>query len=282
LKYEDLDVDIRDVQKVQIEILLEFDRICKKNNIKYQLFAGTLLGAIRHKGFIPWDDDIDVCMLRKDYNKFIEACKEDLDEKYFLQTYETDPDYILQYAKIRKNNTLFIEQSTSECQMHHGIYIDIFPLDNIMANTLLGRLQLMLMYILGRINLSRVKMLCMNAKKPVERRLSIVFHYILKIIPKAWTDKLLTKIACIFEGKDTKYIANLTNGVTKEILTRFTMEKDSFYDTIEWEFEGHMFPVPKNYREVLTRNFGDYMKLPPEEERYPHHGIIKIDFGVKS
>ena len=75
MKYRECDVDIRDVQKVQLEMLIELDRICRKNDIVYQLFAGTLLGAIRHKGFIPWDDDIDVCMLRKDYEKFIECCK---------------------------------------------------------------------------------------------------------------------------------------------------------------------------------------------------------------
>src|SRR5690606_2891856 len=154
---------------VQLEILIEFDRICKKNNIKYQLFAGTLLGAVRHKGFIPWDDDIDVCLLRKDYNKFIQACKTDLDSRSFLQTYVTDKNCIIQFAKLRKNNTLFLESGISDCKTHHGIFIDIFPLDNVLPNTFCGKMQQKLLYIIGRINLSRVKKLCLNAKNPVER-----------------------------------------------------------------------------------------------------------------
>ena len=95
MEYGNFNINLKELQNIQMEILVEFDRICKKNNIKYQLFAGTLLGAIRHKGFIPWDDDIDVCMLRKDYIKFLNACESDLRENYFLQTFETDEQYIL-------------------------------------------------------------------------------------------------------------------------------------------------------------------------------------------
>ena len=101
MEYNELDVGIRDVQMIQLEILLEFDRICRKNNIKYQLFAGTLLGAVRHKGFIPWDDDIDVCLLRDDYEKFLDVCLRDLDPGFFLQTYETDEKCIGSMLKFR-------------------------------------------------------------------------------------------------------------------------------------------------------------------------------------
>lgn len=278
MKYNNLDVEIRDVQKLQLEILLEFDRICRKNNIKYQLFAGTLLGSVRHKGFIPWDDDIDVCLLRKDYNKFIKACRFDLDSKFFLQTYKTDKNYNAQFAKIRRNNTIFLENSTSECKIHHGIYIDVFPMDNILPDTFLGKLQQKLLYVIGRINLSRIKKLCLNAKNPIEKYISIVFHYILKIIPKHWTDELQTKIACIFQNKDTKYVSHLTNGVSKTTYTRYMMERDRFYDTIDGEFEGYIFPIPENYDSVLSRLFGDYMKFPPKDEQKPHHGIIEVNF----
>lgn len=122
MQYSILDVDLKDIQKVELEILLEPDRIYKSNNINYQLFSGTLLGAIRDNKFIPWDDDIDVCLLREDYNKFIKVCQRDLDEKYFLQTNKTDKDYIMQFAKIRKNNTVFMEKCTSESKIHQGIY----------------------------------------------------------------------------------------------------------------------------------------------------------------
>ena len=273
---------IRDIQKVQLEILLEFDRICKKNNVKYQLFAGTLLGAIRHKGFIPWDDDVDVCLLRKDYIRFIKRCKTDLNPKYFLQTYETDKNYIMQFAKIRKNNTKFVERGTSQCNIHQGIYIDIFPLDNILPDKFIGKVQQKLLYILGRINLSRVKMHCVYAKKPIEKYLSFIMHYLLKIVPKNWTDALQTKIACAFENKKTIFASHLTNGASYERYYRYMVEKDDYKNTIDVEFEGNKFPISRNYHKVLRNLFGDYMNLPPIEKRNSHHNIIFIDLGNDS
>ena len=122
---------LRKVQMVEVEILDEIDRICKKNNIKYFLVGGTLLGAVRHGGFIPWDDDIDLGMLREDYEKFIDICinSDELDKKYFMHSDETDSDYWLPFIKIRKNNTTFDEKVIKNCDTHKGIYVDIFPMD---------------------------------------------------------------------------------------------------------------------------------------------------------
>jgi lipopolysaccharide cholinephosphotransferase len=278
-KNKNYSISIKDIQKVQLEILLEFDRICKKNNIKYQLFAGTLLGAIRHKGFIPWDDDIDVCLLRKDYNRFISLCKLDLDSKYFLQTHETDRNYIMQFAKIRKNNTKFVERGTSKCNIHKGIYIDVFPMDNVIPDKFIGKVQQKILYIIGRINLSRVKTHCIYAKRPIEKYLSFIMHYLLKIVPKSWTDRLQTRIACMFENQETKYITHLTNGASYDRYIRYMVEKNDFENIIKVEFEGYKFPVPKNYHKILTNIFGNYKKLPPVDKRNSHHGIIHIDLG---
>ena len=97
---------LREIQLVQLQILTEFDRICKKNDINYQLFAGTLLGAVRHKGFIPWDDDVDVCMLRSEYDRFLEIAQQELDPDYFVQNTYTDPEYYNIFTRIRKNGTV--------------------------------------------------------------------------------------------------------------------------------------------------------------------------------
>jgi len=280
VKYYGTDINIEDVQKVQLEILIEFDRICRKNNIKYQLFAGTLLGAIRHKGFIPWDDDIDVCLLRIDYEKFIECCKIDLKSNYFLQYYDSDEKAILQFAKIRKNNTIFTNKTYQNTGMHNGIYIDVFPLDNVKPDSFKGKLQSKLFNLLYIINSSRMKNRAIYAKNRFNRAIRLMFCYILKIVPKKSIDKLIQKTLCMFENENTKYVNHLTNGASKQRLEKYLRKKNTFYNIEYAEFEGHMFPIPENYHEVLTRNFGNYMELPPEEKRYSHHGIIEVNFDT--
>jgi len=264
---------IKKLQNVMFEILLEFDRICKKNNIKYQLFAGTLLGSIRHKGFIPWDDDIDICLLRKEYNRFIEVCKTDLDSKYFLQTYETDKHWPRQFAKIRKNNTLLLEDSVSDYDIHHGIFIDVFPLDNVFPNTFIGKMQQKILFIMTKISLIRIKKICMNREGFMEKFLCLFIHPFSKIIPKYWLDLLQTKIAIMFQKQETEYVAHLTCG--KEVY----MNIKDVYDVIDGIFNDHIFPIPKNYDKVLTGIFGNYMKPPPIEERGSHN-FIKISFDT--
>jgi len=281
MKYKDLDFNIEDVQRVQLEILLEFHRICKENEIPYQLFAGTLLGSIRHKGFIPWDDDIDVCMLRKDYESFLECCKRDLSDDFFLQYWRTDKKAVLQFAKVRKNNTVFVNKTYQDSGMHNGIWIDIFPLDNVKPDALLGKLQPRLFDLLYILSSSKLKNRALNAKNRFNKTMRLFFYYALKPIPKRWLDMLCQKVLRMYENQETKYVNHLTNGASKKRLKKYLREKETFYKMIDGEFEGHLFPIPKNYDEVLRRNFGDYMKLPPEEERYPHHGIIEICLDTK-
>ncbi|NLJ57895.1 MAG: LicD family protein [Tissierellia bacterium] len=266
---------LRKVQLVQLEILNEFDRICKMNNLPYQLFSGSLLGAVRHKGFIPWDDDVDVCMLRKDYNRFLKICREELDESYFLQTHETDKEYIHSFARIRKNNTFALQHYYSNVDMHHGIFIDVFPLDNILPNTILGKLQYFAIYILRKLKFIKIKALHSNNiyKKIVER----ILYYLLKPFKMNTINKIETKIACMFENRNTKFSTCLTEG-EKDVYYRYIVENDEFYDIVQMEFEGHLFPAPRDYHKILTRNFNDYMSLPPIEERKPHHGIIEVNF----
>jgi len=274
--YDGMNVSIRDVQKIQIEILLEFDRICKKHNIKYQLFAGTLLGAIRHKGFIPWDDDIDVCLLRQDYNKFLEVCNTELDGKYFLQNYKTDRNSRLQFSKIRKNNTIFKMDMYKDINIHHGVFIDVFPLDNFEMETFLGRLHQKLVNILYSISWLRSRNSCYNAKSPIRKYIKLCIFYLLKLVPRYIYDRLLEKVISALNKKETKYVTHFTNGASLQRCYKYMMNKCDFYDIISGEFEGHLFPIPKNYDSVLRRLFGDYMEFPPKEQQKPHHNVIEI------
>lgn len=119
---------IKQVQAIELEILLEVDRICRKHRISYFLDSGTALGAVRHKGFIPWDDDIDIGMLRDDYERFLSVAQEEMGQDYFLQTYRTDGTPIM-FAKVRKTGTTFVEFRLRKFPINHGLFIDIFPYD---------------------------------------------------------------------------------------------------------------------------------------------------------
>jgi len=125
-----MDEMMEEIHKIQFEMALEVKRICQNHNIEYFLIAGTLLGAVRHKGFIPWDDDLDIGMLRIDYNKFISLAPIEMDKKYVLQTWDTDPGFALPSAKLRKSGTKYIERNSQKANIHNGIFIDIFPFDN--------------------------------------------------------------------------------------------------------------------------------------------------------
>lgn len=279
LKFPNLDIEIRDAQKVQLKILIDFDKFCKTHNIKYQLFSGTLIGAIRHNGFIPWDDDVDVCMLRSEYDRFLEISKEKLDKKYFVQNFDTDKNFQSQYSKIRLNNTRYVEYMVQDVDMHHGVFIDVFPYDNVKPTTLMGKVQRITLDKLKKINYCRVKRVNNSEKRAIWRGLKNLTYYILKLIPKSSMDRLIKKISIMFNNEDTEYVGELGISTRKDMYERFMLKKQVFYDSIDWEFEGYCFPIPRDYDYVLTRNYGDYMSLPEIDEQQPHHGIVEVDIA---
>lgn len=270
---------LKAVQAIELSILLKFDSICKKNNISYQLFSGTLLGAVRHKGFIPWDDDIDVCMLRTDYEQFLTcASPEELGDDYFLQTYKTDPASVVQFAKLRKNNTVFEPENEVSSSSHKGIYIDIFPLDNVKPDTKAGKKQYKDFNRLYSIVTSTVKSRVKATKSFPKKILRYCFYGMTRIIPKSYFDNKLQKVLKRFDNEETEYVNHLTNGTGGNRPKRFLLKKTVYCDMIELEFEGHMFPAPRAYDAILTQCYGDYMTLPPIEEQNPHHGIVRLEY----
>ena len=276
-----LDVTIRETQEVQLEILLAFDRICKTHNISYQLFAGTLIGAIRHKGFIPWDDDVDVCMLRSEYDKFTKIAQSELGDAYFLQNYTTDPAFQSQYSKIRKNHTLYVENLVQDVDMHQGIFIDVFPYDDVEPIRLSGRVQRRLIHRLKIINYCRVKRVNESEPNLVSRIAKKGTYYLLKAIPKRYLDRLITKVATWSNGKGATEVAELNISTSPSLYQKFKIDKEMFAHSIEWEFEGHYFPVPQAYDAILSKNYGDYLSLPPTHQQEPHHGIVEIAFDTR-
>ena len=265
--------DLKKVQLAQLDLLLEFDRICRLHNINYYLIGGSALGAVRHSGFIPWDEDIDVGMYSRDFEHFLEVCNRELNEEYFLQSFETDLAYTGQFAKIRVNNTTFLEVEPSDAnpKMHHGIFIDIFPLDNISDNNLFARFQYALVRFLVSVCLARNN----SPKNPFKRLLKKVYCIPLNsLFSKAKMDELCKKIASWYNEKGTKRVTNFFGryGFNRETLPIEWLGNPSYR-----EFEGHLFPLPERWHEYLTHLYGDYLELPPESQRGTHE-IFLVDF----
>lgn len=268
-QYNICQYDIKEVQKKLLEILIELDRICRKYQIKYSLEGGTLLGAIKYKGFVPWDDDIDIIMERKEYERFIKICKRELKEEFFLQNNRTVKHFPLNYTKIHMKRTLYMQESTGHLKIHHGLFIDIFPLDNIYRPTL--RLQIAL---IGALTSARcVKLNRIYKKKEVIRRnrIKIMIYRVLSLFPIWWINFSIDLMCKIFNIFNTKYVYEVCN----PNLYFKPLNRRIYQELTRLEFMGLKFMASKHYRSFLKSRFGDITKLPPKEKRLPSHKIIK-------
>lgn len=256
----------RQMQRVELDILIEVDRICKKHNIKYFLNAGTLLGAVRHKGFIPWDDDVDICMPLKDYRKFKKVCKKELSSKYFLQSFDTDLTSIW-YTKIRKNGTTAIESGYSDKPFHQGIWVDVFPLIGVKQDPR------WLKSIAKRAVFAKKLLTKKNNYIHEDKDLSAL-KKLHRIVP-LWLVRLFAKAVYITTFKNPEnYEFCYCLWAEKKFKAKYS--SSLFSNSCEVEFEGHLFPAPENCDEYLTIEYGDYMTPPPPEKRNGGSHTIEI------
>lgn len=257
-------VDIKELQTILLEILKEFDRICKKHEIKYMIFCGSAIGAVRHQGFIPWDDDLDVAMLRSDYEKFMEVAPKELSDKYHLQI-ELSEHWPMCFSKLRKNNTTFLEKyHPKDKQTHQGIYIDIFPIDNASNNAIFRKIQFYCSKIVYAKSLyERGYETNSKAKK--------IFMYICKMLPT----KPFHKIAKLSNNDKTQYVHSFLGCSAR--YNKGIFKRKWLTDSVLMEFEGYRFPVSSYYDELLTYMYGNYMQMPTEEEKEIKIHAILVD-----
>lgn len=270
--------EFRRMQLVGLEILTEVDRVCRKHNINYVIFCGTLLGAVRHKGYIPWDDDADIAMLREDYEKF-KAVLHDINPAIcFVQDHETDPEYRWGYTKVRRTGTSYIRLGQEHLKNKTGIFIDIFPMDDV-PNSIAGQIfQDFYCYCCRKILWSEVgKYQEKGIKKYFFRLIShinkdSVFKWINHYVKKSNNSTPNRVRNLLFPAIGKLYIHN-------PIKDRYGMPKEWFLERAEYEFEGHKFYGTKDYDAILKYTYGDYMTPPPIEKREQHAPVSSIDFG---
>ena len=268
--------ELRKMQLLELKILKEVKRICEKNNIKYFLIAGTLLGAVRHKGFIPWDDDVDIGMIRSEYDKFLEVCKTDLNSEFFLQTPETEKnnaDYGI--AHVRLNGTSMIQTFRKDSKTHNGFTIDIFPYDNLPENKLFQIFYARTFPLIKRVCAKRVGYSPRPPKFSHRVVLNTVYIFT-RLIPLSFLHKFMINYHIKQNNKETKYLFPLSEWNYKK-------EKNLYSTLTELttiQFEDDYFPAPKNYNILLKQLYGDYMKLPDNiESCYNRHKCLSLDFG---
>lgn len=254
---------LRKLQLTELELMKEVDRICRKNKIKYSLDGGTLLGAVRHNGFIPWDDDADIMMSRKDYERFYKACKRDLNhEKYFFQEFRTDSEYRWGYAKLRKNGTVFLREGQEHVKCHTGVCIDIFVFDEVPDRYISRRFHYVACFLI------RKGLYSIVGKRNAKKLWAKTLYLLLSIFPRNFWVCWLMKLAHNEYGKGRKLISHLTYPNRKNI--RYGLSARYYDAYVDKEFEEYKFSVIKEYDKYLTELFDDYMELPPMEKRKAH------------
>lgn len=269
-KFEYTKENIRKLQLVELEILKEFVRVCDEHGINYIIDAGTLLGAVRHGGFIPWDDDIDIRMLRADYDRFCEICQTELRDDYFLQTYKTDPGYRWAYARILKKGTVYKRINHGELKSKTGIFIDIFPNDNLPESNFAYKRCTCISWLCRKMLYSELGKL---HAKTFLNRFGFMF---LDIFPKRCAYTLLEGLINKYRNIETSKVRCFGWGSQEETLG---FQKEWLVNTCDIRFEDITVKAPIKTHEFLVHSFGeDYLTPPPEDKRVPGHAAEEIIF----
>ena len=255
-KYTVCGYDMDILHNRMLQIATEVDKICREQGLKCSLYGGSVIGAVRHDGFIPWDHDIDMCMPRKDYDKFVKYMKNHPNEKIFFSNFHSEKRYPNNWGKVRLNGTVFLEKElASLTELHKGVFIDLHPIDNILPGFLNVQVKLAMLWSC----VGKVKSGIYNGS---ERKTKV--YKLFSWLPYGVINTMRDFSMKMFKYLPTKYVykvAHPNNGI-------YPISRNTFEDLIEHKFEDKTFFIPRNYDEFLTKRYGDYMQIPPESEVY--------------
>ena len=262
------------IKEIELDILYEIDRICKEHNISYSLTAGTLLGAVRHQGFIPWDDDIDIMMVREQYEKFISVARDHMCKKFFVVDYRYDDYYAFPFAKVMARNTVFKEKTNLNCKAPCGVFVDIFPLDPT-SKILKERVK---QY--KKAQTIKSRLLCQSNYNFEQKKIKNMVWNIRKICYSLFSHDLFVKqfekCKDIYKSGGSDYYISLCGTIGAE---KASIPKEWLENYTEIQFENNLYPVISHYKELLNKYYGNYMLLPPKEQQIAHHFICELDLS---
>lgn len=263
---------IQDIQMIAFDILKEVDRVCKKNNITYFLEAGSALGAERYKGFIPCDDDIDIGMLRSDYDKFVSLAPSELKAGYILQGMKPGKDYPYPYIQVAKDNTCFVRLEFKKARMHHGIHIDIAPFDNVPEEKELRYKQLNAVRKYTRIIRKKLLPEPYESRNPVKCFIVNSPYYLLRFVPLRYLINRQHKEFIRYSNIDTGYVGDLCTHYKKDLY----FKKDVFLPVKLGKFVDELCPLPNELDRYLTVMYDDYKSLSPRENGSIKYRLVDV------
>lgn len=263
--------ELNNLKRIELNMLIEIDKLCREHKIKYSLAAGTLLGSVRHKGFIPWDDDVDIMLCREEYYK-LKACIELYTDDLYWVDYQSFKGYAYPFSKIMKKNTLFREETNIYSKAPDGIFIDVFPIDYTVQDYTERKKQY------ERVTKWKQRLVTREnyyfGQTGIKEWYRLIRKTLFNCLPKHFFIRIIEKECIKYQETDT--LISLTGTVGLE---KATHPKYWFDNYIELEFEGRKFMAIEMYDELLKLLYGDYMQLPPKEQRMPHHKVFKIEIN---
>lgn len=255
-------INVEDLKRLQLEMLVEIDKYCNENDIQYSLAYGTLLGAVRHQGYIPWDDDIDIMMLRDDYDKFLSEFRAPNMEPLSCQKSKS---YFLPFAKIVRTDTVMEEDVCIKSEM--GVYIDVFPIDTLPSHKICRKFLLALKRLLNSIY--QFKVVRLSSHRSLLKNIILgVGKLLFKPITMHRLLAGMESLSRVYAGKPSSYCGPIAD-VDKTSSNVFA--KDLFTSYTDLQFEGLQFKAISSYDVWLRQVYGNYMVLPPVDKRVSHH-----------
>lgn len=249
---------LREAQLIMFDMLVEFDTICQKHQLQYWLDSGTLLGAVRHQGFIPWDDDIDLSMPIEDYNRFKEIAKDELSENIFCQTKESDPTFLFDYIKLRSNRASIVEfhEKENEINYHQGVFVDIFPMLTLPSGAFYKNYYHDIFHLIRET--SAISLHTPNGQN----------------LPAVRKD-LVSSLYKLHQGWNKNNSKVIYGGEMPDVPAWF--DQDKIFPLKKISFEGRVFPVPNDPNHYLGSIYSfNFMELPPEDKRTIHAHEIRL------
>ena len=267
----------RRMQLTELELLVEFDRVCRSNGIRYVIIDGTLLGAVRHKGFIPWDDDIDIAMLREDYERFKKHIHELDSAICYFQDHDTDPEYRWGYGKLRRTGTKYLRVGQEHLKCQTGIFADVFPMDDVplhLAGQILQDffcfcMRKILWSEVGRVNTKGFWKVWFSLLSKIPVSIPFAGYALYSRKSRNASPNRVRCLSFPATGKQNK---------DNPLALRYGMPKRWFTDRAEYTFEGRKFFGAADYDAILTYTYGDYMTPPDEKGREQHSPFSEIVF----